>query len=105
MDEKCLFKRCYNGGTCVRVDNDEYCNCENNFSGEYCEQLEDYCLNNFCENNSTCVETETDYQCLCHGGYIGKRCHYLPCDYTPCSENSICYNINHEENTTKKSYT
>ncbi|XP_044727917.1 sushi, von Willebrand factor type A, EGF and pentraxin domain-containing protein 1-like [Chrysoperla carnea] len=102
--EHCVKKFCRNGGTCIREDSQEFCICDQNFYGEFCERIENYCLYNFCENNSTCVESYDDYKCICKNGFLGKRCHILPCDYLPCSENATCINQDHGNITSRNSY-
>ncbi|KAK4887668.1 hypothetical protein RN001_003939 [Aquatica leii] len=103
IEDKC-DKVCQNGGKCARTDDDEeeVCVCEEGFGGECCEQKVKYCDTRICEHGA-CTEIANGYQCLCEDGFIGKRCNILPCDYTPCPENSLCVNIN-DVNATQKSY-
>ncbi|XP_076273096.1 sushi, von Willebrand factor type A, EGF and pentraxin domain-containing protein 1-like isoform X1 [Rhynchophorus ferrugineus] len=95
---------CQNGGTCVHIEDNEYvCACKDGFSGDTCEKKFNSCDNVLCENNGTCIEQGSTYKCVCPRGYLGRRCHLVPCDYQPCSTNTICINLD-IDNITKSDY-
>ncbi|CAH0560178.1 unnamed protein product [Brassicogethes aeneus] len=95
---------CLHGGTCVESDeNDFVCLCPEGFYGEFCEIPLKHCNENLCQNNSTCVEEKSTFKCICSRGFLGKRCTILPCDYQPCSTNTVCVNIM-EPNASRSSF-
>ncbi|KAK5644039.1 hypothetical protein RI129_007884 [Pyrocoelia pectoralis] len=102
VEDKCS-KHCLNGGKCGKNDDDiEICDCLEGFAGSFCENRWSYCSSGICEHG-ICLEQLHGYRCLCREGFIGKRCNILPCDYKPCSKDSICINLN-VANATKGSY-
>lgn len=104
IKDLCSQKNCINGGNCIEISDEAYCECLPGYQGDLCEvEIQvDFCANSPC-GNATCVNKQDDYECICGEGVIGKRCHLQPCDYDPCPKNSLCINLKNQK-TTKNSF-
>ncbi len=69
---ECLLTPCLNNGTCLNRPGTYKCNCTNEFTGEACENKNDFCLSNLCHQNNTleCISDYTlkNYVCNCKPG-------------------------------------
>ncbi|CAF0895768.1 unnamed protein product [Brachionus calyciflorus] len=70
---------CLNGNKCFGEDPfDIHCNCDEQYSGKYCEKLNLICPSYItdCQNGATCIlksEFE-EFCCLCQKGFTGEFC-------------------------------
>merc|ERR1719383_626635 len=65
---------CMNGGTCTDQDVDYSCDCQNGWTGKYCDNDIDECSSSPCQNGGTCKNQVGDYSCDCQNGWTGKDC-------------------------------
>ncbi|KAL4229601.1 hypothetical protein ACF0H5_012639 [Mactra antiquata] len=80
---------CQNGGQCLVIRHDFYCNCSAGFTGRMCETNITACDNNPCLNGGQCTSHNiTHYTCNCLGQYQGTRCEI---DVNNCLED-LCIN-------------
>lgn len=75
----CSSVPCRNGGTCESPDAESFrCNCEPQFTGEFCENAVNPCLSGPCANGSVCDPTgQGEYACRCPPGRSGASCEVL----------------------------
>ena len=69
----CEGYMCQNGGTRVISGNSFICNCEDGFTGDRCEDV-DECFENPCQNNGTCQDGINTFSCDCADGFNGNTC-------------------------------
>lgn len=73
-ENPCSSIPCLNGGQCLEVDNDLYrCECENQYSGDFCENHIDPCFPNPC-NGGFCEVKAGKTKCRCPSEKKGERC-------------------------------
>ena len=97
---ECESNPCLNGGTCRDEVNNFVCQCRNGFTGQRCENANDYCSTrqNPCLNGGTCrnLPESASTTCDCPPGYGGDFCQD---DIDECVVNNPCVNaqgcINH----------
>ena len=70
------------------------CQCDDNYQGEYCEDVKDSCLSSPCHHNGKCTSSRETYSytCECVTGTYGKNCQYdkNECVSQPCLNNGRC---------------
>ncbi|KAL1493054.1 hypothetical protein ABEB36_011193 [Hypothenemus hampei] len=71
----CHHSPCLNQGKCLPMDELFRCECLPQFSGKFCEKLEDPCMSNPCAFGSLCKTINQDgYVCQCESGRRGRHC-------------------------------
>uniref|UniRef100_A0AAY4C9Q3 EGF-like domain-containing protein n=1 Tax=Denticeps clupeoides TaxID=299321 RepID=A0AAY4C9Q3_9TELE len=90
--------QCSGKGKCITQPSVEtfYCECEEGFSGIFCEEF-DACHLKPCENNGTCSDLRQgvdghNFTCVCPPGFEGDRCQALVdhCLSQPCRNGASC---------------
>ncbi|XP_006637889.2 delta and Notch-like epidermal growth factor-related receptor isoform X1 [Lepisosteus oculatus] len=90
--------QCSGKGKCITQPTKTafYCDCEQAYSGIFCEEF-DACYENLCENNGSCIDLRQgadgrNFTCTCQPGYTGKRCQALidHCISQPCKNGGTC---------------
>lgn len=101
---ECSRNPCQNGGQCVDLLNDFYCNCVDNWKGKTCHSRkfnmranslnrhfalrqklkifspchlgvgESQCDSTTCSNGGTCYDHGDSFLCSCHSGWGGSTC-------------------------------
>jgi hypothetical protein len=97
--EMCDTLNC-NHGICRKYLNsphDEYCQCEPNWSGKYCN-ISNICP---CIQNGKCVDGYSRSICVCPLGRTGSECRVLfdPCIDIKCQHGGICLPMDEREST------
>lgn len=79
--DECVTKSpCHNGALCVNLPGSFACECAEEYTGKYCEDLKLItCENQPCMNGSTCTDvvdpiTRNNFTCICMKGYEGTLC-------------------------------
>ncbi|XP_050730772.1 protein crumbs-like isoform X2 [Eriocheir sinensis] len=103
--KNCSTVMCLNGGTCNDVMNpdtgvaDDYeCSCAFGYTGDNCEETEDFCaMNRIVCLHGTCNLTFRDqgWECLCNAGWEGALCQEEvdECLPDPCKNGGICADL------------
>lgn len=100
LQNPCSVKPCTKG-TCISKQNgaDYTCVCEEGWTGEKCDSINDYCATVYCMNNGTCKNVAGSFQCHCQPGYNGVYCEayannycLLPNGQPADCGNGICVN-------------
>ena len=97
MVDFCESSPCQNGGKCSNKDSGYFCMCNEEYTGQNCEEKIHYeCLNNKCQHNSKCIPSKSGssgYRCQCLDNYEGHYCEVkidacknVQCDYGYCVE-------------------
>ncbi|MBN3296743.1 DNER protein, partial [Amia calva] len=90
--------QCSGKGQCITqpLKTTFYCDCEQSYSGIFCEEF-DACYENPCENNGSCTDIRQgddgrNFTCTCQPGYTGERCHSVidHCLSEPCKNGGTC---------------
>ncbi|KAL1023572.1 hypothetical protein UPYG_G00042580 [Umbra pygmaea] len=89
----CASNPCLYGGTCMPRDDDFYCQCRGQYSGQRC-QVGPYCTDNPCKNSGKCIDSLDGPVCECDLGFQGDRClsDVDECLRNPCSNGGQCQN-------------
>lgn len=82
-------------GTCVVEEGSEKCQCDENFTGRYCDITVRHCVSDPCLNGGSCRDENVGYSCACLNGFRGTNCqiNILPdnlCQDSLCSRHSTC---------------
>ena len=95
--DPCRSKPCFNGGTCVRQDQNSFtCQCPPSYSGPSCKLNSiGSCASRPCQRDGLCVpftNGTNDYKCQCQDWTIGKNCEVVfnPCSRVNCQNNGVC---------------
>ena len=100
--DECENHKCQNNATCLDITSTDvdlisigssyFCDCEDGFQGEYCEENIDDCQNHGCENNGQCVDGIGTFSCVCSSGFTGRLCEdeIDECSSNPCHSGSTC---------------
>ncbi|XP_059350348.1 uncharacterized protein LOC130692880 isoform X2 [Daphnia carinata] len=81
---------CQGESVCTAVDDQYYCQCEDNWRGIFCSltlcQLPSSC------HHGTCVTVNETQRCNCDPGFTGYLCEsrLAPCDLDPCGDRGKC---------------
>lgn len=71
----CEHSPCLNHAKCVPMDDLFRCECAPQFSGKFCDKLDDPCMSNPCVFGAMCKAFDQEtYVCQCKPGRAGKRC-------------------------------
>ncbi|KAH1022933.1 hypothetical protein HUJ04_012244 [Dendroctonus ponderosae] len=71
----CDHSPCLNQAKCVPMDDLFRCECAPQFSGKFCDKLDDPCMSNPCAFGAICKAFDQEsYACQCQPGRAGKRC-------------------------------
>lgn len=71
----CDHSPCLNQAKCVPMDDLFRCECAPQFSGKFCDRLDDPCMSNPCAFGAICKAFDREsYACQCQPGRAGKRC-------------------------------
>ncbi len=65
-------EECQNGGSCVEEGDAFACECDPEFSGEFCELAP--CADSPCLNGGVCSANGSDFVCACEDGFGGDTC-------------------------------
>ncbi|CAF1125053.1 unnamed protein product [Adineta ricciae] len=95
--ETCYTLSCKHG-SCRKYLNlpyQEYCQCEPNWFGTYCN-VSYHC---FCANGGDCISRNSISICVCPLGRIGRECHVLfdPCSNITCENGATCLPMDERE--------
>jgi len=91
----CYPNPCQNGGYCSTNGLTFTCQCQNGYSGAYCQYYNSInaCQYNPCTGGSQCVkQLSGNYYCQCPNGYYGPYClasSYV-CNPNPCFNGGVC---------------
>ena len=90
----CL-RKCSNNGQCKFIESQLVCECNENFTGKYCQTDIRPCSSIFCLNNGTCMSVlnETSFACECSKDFYGLRCENQIniCSNRTCSLSGYCF--------------
>uniref|UniRef100_G3NXB9 Delta-like protein n=1 Tax=Gasterosteus aculeatus aculeatus TaxID=481459 RepID=G3NXB9_GASAC len=84
---------CKNGGRCVDLVNDFYCQCADSWKGKTCHSRESQCDATTCSNGGTCYDHGDAFRCACPPGWGGNTCNTArnsTCASGPCSNGGTC---------------
>ncbi|XP_050313632.1 agrin-like isoform X2 [Anthonomus grandis grandis] len=71
----CEHSPCQNQAKCLPMEDLFRCECPPQFSGKFCDKMEDPCMSNPCAVGALCKAYDQDtYVCKCKPGRAGKRC-------------------------------
>jgi hypothetical protein len=70
----CNPSPCQNNGNCSSTGNSVYCSCPPEFTGRYCESVDDPCQSVTCASGATCIQLGGIPSCACPLGKIGEQC-------------------------------
>uniref|UniRef100_A0A671VUJ2 Delta-like protein n=1 Tax=Sparus aurata TaxID=8175 RepID=A0A671VUJ2_SPAAU len=106
---ECRHNPCKNGGRCVDLVNDFYCECADKWKGKTCHSREScrLCANvcvyrrndprqcdaTTCSNGGTCLDHGDAFRCACPPGWGGNTCNLAKnstCASSPCSNGGTC---------------
>ncbi|CAF0971148.1 unnamed protein product [Adineta ricciae] len=99
---------CYNGGSCVILNNEAFCVCPWGATGDQCEQVTSTnpCDSYPCFNNGMCIAQNGRLECVCPPNTSGYQCEYIsvsnnntnvdPCESMTCYNNGTCYTYGNE---------
>ncbi len=105
LDEHCQANSCAGHGTCSDDGGMVVCDCDMEYSGEFCESCaagyQDNDLNSTCEpdcntsglncgSHGTCDDSSGTTQCNCQTGYAGALCEVCDTGYQDNDINGIC---------------
>ncbi|KAA0722348.1 Slit -like protein 2 protein [Triplophysa tibetana] len=84
--DDCEDNDCENNSTCVDGINNYTCLCSPEYTGELCEDKQDFCAPelNMCQHESKCILTAKGFMCECTPGYTGEYCE---ADFDDCEDN------------------
>ncbi|MFH4976923.1 hypothetical protein AB6A40_003632 [Gnathostoma spinigerum] len=87
---KCVHGKCFVG------TEGPVCECEDGYSGKYCEVQSDKCEGVDC-NGGVCSETNGQQMCACPEGRFGNFCENKnPCIPNPCQNSGKCQQLSSE---------
>uniref|UniRef100_A0A672IZ79 Delta-like protein n=1 Tax=Salarias fasciatus TaxID=181472 RepID=A0A672IZ79_SALFA len=90
---ECGHNPCKNGGRCVDLVNDFYCECADNWKGKTCHSRESQCDETTCSNGGTCYDHGDAFRCACPPDWEGNTCNTAKnstCASSPCSNGGTC---------------
>ncbi|KAF7997029.1 hypothetical protein HCN44_005306 [Aphidius gifuensis] len=95
----CNSTICKNNGDCIDgAGYSFYCQCQDGWIGEFCDDDVNECDNLPCQNSGTCINNPGSYTCACLFGFTGKDCDHavIECYENPCYNNAMCLLENNE---------
>ncbi|UJR33541.1 hypothetical protein I4U23_020983 [Adineta vaga] len=80
IPDACYRSPCQNGGTCLNVHDDYWCQCTKEYYGNNCQTkyhsstyTNDHCRPYIC-NTGQCISLQTTYYCQCPNDRYGEHC-------------------------------
>lgn len=96
MDECTTIAPCEHNGICINLEGSFRCECNDKYTGEFCELIKQItCNDRPCRNGSTCTDvvnqkTGDNFTCACLTGYEDKLCDKPYCEIKKCKNAGIC---------------
>ena len=88
----CIDQPCVNSTCGVNVTTgDMFCNCTENFTGEFCQLDTQQCISLNCTNDGVCAKQRDEYACACPPTHAGVACEHLNhCYGVVCENDGAC---------------
>ncbi|XP_052212552.1 fibropellin-3-like [Dreissena polymorpha] len=93
--DECNSNACTNNATCSDVHNGYTCQCQDGFTGAFCQTDINECSSLPCQNNGTCNDLVNSFSCNCAPGFTGTTCaaDINECLTKQCQNGATCVDL------------